>query len=209
MTNFVSVYNKIPTLIKDIDYFIPYMVKLQNQLGNVPKLEEFKTEVNNLISFNNSVNSLQARNVEVLTKLFIEFNKFASKFGNLDQFTKVLATKMATCLTYLADQIRASAKTIDKTQAIQKKRQEEIKKTIEEFKTLANMGLEVTVKSAEVESTSSSVGSGGFSGDSNETTNQSSVEGQSVGNGSTAGRENLLENISMNVGHIWNKMRSN
>ena len=208
MSNFISVYNKIPTLNKDIDYFIPYMVKLQNELGNVPKLEEFKTEVNNLISFNNSVNTLQARNVEVLTKLFIEFNKFASKFGNLDQFTKVLATKMATCLTYLADQIRASAKTIDKTQAIQKKRQEEIKKTIEEFKTLANMGLEVTVKSAEVESTSSSVGSGGFSGDSNETTNQSSVEGQSVGNGSTAGRENLLENISMNVGHIWSKMKS-
>lgn len=208
MSNFISVYNKIPTLNKDIDYFIPYMVKLQNQLGNVPNLEEFKTEVNNLISFNNSINSLQARNVEVLTKLFIEFNKFASKFGNLDQFTKVLATKMATCLTYLADQIRASAKTIDKTETIQKKRQEEIKKTIEEFKKLANMGLEVTVKSAEVESTNSSVGTGGFSGDSNETTNQNTVEGQSIGHGSSANRENLLENISMNVGHIWSKMKS-
>lgn len=208
MTNFISVYNKIPTLNKDIDYFIPYMVKLQNELGNVPKLEEFKTEVNNLINFNNSVNSLQARNVEVLTKLFIEFNKFASKFGNLDQFTKVLATKMAKCLTFLAEQIRDNAKVINKAESIQKKRQEEIKKTIEEFKTLANMGLEVTVKSAEVESSSSSVGSGGFAGGTNETTNQNTVSEQSIGHGSSAGRENTLEQISANVSHIWNKMRS-
>lgn len=208
MTNFVSVYNKIPTLNKDIDYFIPYMVKLQNELGNVPKLEEFKTEVNNLINFNNSVNSLQARNVEVLTKLFIEFNKFASKFGNLDQFTKVLATKMAQCLTFLAEQIRDNAKVINKAEAIQKKRQEEIKKTIEEFKTLANMGLEVTVKSAETESTIGSVGTGGFSGDTNETTNQNTVEGQSIGHGSTALQENYLGDISTNVRQIWNKMKS-
>lgn len=207
MSNFVSVYNKIPTLNKDIDYFIPYMVKLQNELGNVPKLEEFKTEVNNLISFNNSVNSLQARNVEVLTKLFIEFNKFASKFGNLDQFTKVLATKMAQCLTFLAEQIRDNAKVINKAESIQKKRQEEIKKTIEEFKTLANMGLEVTVKSAEVESSISSVGSGGFVGDTNETTNQNTVSEQSIGHGSSAARENYLESINANVSQIWHKMR--
>lgn len=208
MSNFVSVYNKIPTLNKDIDYFIPYMVKLQNQLGNVPKLEEFKTEVNNLISFNNSVNSLQARNVEVLTKLFIEFNKFASKFGNLDQFTKVLATKMAQCLTFLAEQIRDNAKVIDKAEAIQKKRQEEIKKTIEEFKTLANMGLEVTVKAAEVESSTSSIG-GGFGGSSSEETgNNSTVGGQSVGHGSTALRENYLGKISSDVGNILRKMNS-
>ena len=206
MTNFISVYNKIPTLNKDIDYFIPYMVKLQNELGNVPKLEEFKTEVNNLINFNNSVNSLQARNVEVLTKLFIEFNKFASKFGNLDQFTKVLATKMAQCLTFLAEQIRDNAKVINKAESIQKKRQEEIKKTIEEFKTLANMGLEVTVKSAEVESSSSSVGSGGFAGGTNETTNQNTVSEQSIGHGSSASRENTLEQINANVGYIWRKM---
>ena len=206
MTNFVSVYNKIPTLNKDIDYFIPYMVKLQNELGNVPKLEEFKTEVNNLISFNNSVNSLQARNVEVLTKLFIEFNKFASKFGNLDQFTKVLATKMAQCLTFLAEQIRDNAKVIDKAEAIQKKRQEEIKKTIEEFKTLANMGLEVTVKAAEVESSGGSMG--GFGSTTEETGNQSTVGGQSVGHGSASGRENALEQINLNVGNIWRKMAS-
>lgn len=207
MTNFISVYNKIPTLNKDIDYFIPYMVKLQNELGNVPKLEEFKTEVNNLINFNNSVNSLQARNVEVLTKLFIEFNKFASKFGNLDQFTKVLATKMAQCLTFLAEQIRDNAKVINKAESIQKKRQEEIKKTIEEFKTLANMGLEVTVKSAEVESSSSSVGSGGFAGNSNEITNQNTVSEQSIGHGSSASRENTLEQINANVSQIWHKMK--
>ena len=207
MTNFISVYNKIPTLNKDIDYFIPYMVKLQNELGNVPKLEEFKTEVNNLISFNNSVNNLQARNVEVLTKLFIEFNKFASKFGNLDQFTKVLATKMAQCLTFLAEQIRDNAKVINKAESIQKKRQEEIKKTIEEFKTLANMGLEVTVKSAEVESSSSSVGSGGFAGGTNETTNQNTVSEQSIGHGSSAANENYLESINANVSQIWHKMR--
>ena len=207
MTNFISVYNKIPTLNKDIDYFIPYMVKLQNELGNVPKLEEFKTEVNNLINFNNSVNSLQARNVEVLTKLFIEFNKFASKFGNLDQFTKVLATKMAQCLTFLAEQIRDNAKVINKAESIQKKRQEEIKKTIEEFKTLANMGLEVTVKSAEVESSSSSVGSGGFAGGTNETTNQNTVSEQSIGHGSSAANENYLESINANVSQIWHKMR--
>lgn len=203
MTNFVMVYNKIPTLNKDIEYFIPYMVKLQAELGNVPKLEEFKTEVNTLINFNNSVNSLQARNVEVLTKLFIEFNKFASKFGNLDQFTKVLATKMAQCLTFLAEQIRDNAKVINKAEAIQKKRQEEIKKTIEEFKKLADMGLEVTVKTAETESSIGSIG--GFGSSSDETGNKSTVEEQSIGHGSTALHENYLEEISANVRKIARK----
>ena len=69
------------------------------------------------------------------------------------------------------------------------------------------MGLEVTVKSAEVESSSSSVGSGGFAGGTNETTNQNTVSEQSIGHGSSAANENYLESINANVSQIWHKMR--
>lgn len=207
MNNLINIWNSIPTLNKDVEVFIPYMVKLQNELGNTPKLQEFVTETKNLIAFNDSVNRLQVKNVEVLTKLFIEFNKFSSKFGNLDKFTQVLATKMAKCLEYLADQIRDSAKTINKAEEIQNKRQKEIQKTIAEFKTLANMGLEVTVKSAEPEASTSSAGGGYSSGD-NETNNSHEVVGQSTGSGSTASVQTTLQQINTNVGNIARDIRN-
>ena len=183
---------------RDIDYFIPYINKLNKEISTIPKLDEFIKETDNLVRFNSSVNSLQVRNVEVLTKLFIEFNKFSSKFGNLDKFTQVLATKMAQCLTYLADQIKASAKTIDKADEMQKKRQEQIRKTIEEFRKLADQGLEVTVKAAETEAGSGSF-SGGEGGSDTSAGAQQSVQSQSLGNGSSSSREQILQNINNNV----------
>ena len=184
----------------DIGYFIPYINKLNKEISAIPKLDEFIKETDNLVRFNSSVNSLQVRNVEVLTKLFIEFNKFSSKFGNLDKFTQVLATKMAQCLTYLADQIKASAKTIDKADEMQKKRQEQIRKTIEEFRKLADQGLEVTVKAAETEA-----GSGSFVGGEGDTSSAGTapaVQSQAVGNGSSASHEQMLRNINSNVQSI-------
>ena len=196
VANLAGAVSLIP-INRDIDYFITYIQKLNKELESVPNLQNFVTETDNLIRFNSSINSLQVKNVEVLTKLFIEFNKFSSKFGNLDKFTQVLATKMAQCLTYLADQIRDSAKTINKSEEIQKKRQEQIQKTINEFKKLADQGLEVTVKAAETEA-----GSGIASYSTSEFGSNEVTTTQTLGSGSTTSRNNTLDNIANNVNII-------
>lgn len=208
VSNLAGAINMIP-VNKDIGYFIPYIKQMNSELGNVPNLDNFVQETETIVRFNSSVNSLQVYNVMALTSLVREFNNFSSKFGNLDKFTQVLATKMAQCLTYLADQIRDSAKTIGKAEEIQKKRQEQIQKTIAEFKKLADMGLEVTVKAAEADSTTGSFS--GFSGSDGTTSaqqhttaqnNQHPAISQQYGHGSSAGREDALRSISTNVSAI-------
>lgn len=208
VSNLAGAINMIP-VNKDIGYFIPYIKQMNSELGNVPNLDNFVQETETIVRFNSSVNSLQVYNVMALTSLVREFNNFSSKFGNLDKFTQVLATKMAQCLTYLADQIRDSAKTIGKAEEIQKKRQEQIQKTIAEFKKLADMGLEVTVKAAEADSTTGSFS--GFSGGDDTTSaqqhttaqnNQQPAISQQYGHGSSAGREDALRSISTNVSAI-------
>ena len=195
--NLFNVYESIPSYSAEKDYFIPYLTKLNAEVGNVVHLDEFIKETDNLVKFNNSINSLQVQNVITLTKLFETFNAFSSRFGNLDKFTQVLATKMAIVLEKLANEIRDSAKLINKTEAIQKKRQSDIQKSIDEFKKLAEMGLEVTVKQAEVE-TSSTTGGGG--GTATQSTNE--IQSQSVGSGSSAGNARNLTDIAMDVRKI-------
>lgn len=195
--NLFTVYNSIPQYSSDKDYFIPYLQKLNAEVGNVQHLNEFIKETDTLVRFNDSINKLQFQNVAMLTKLFETFNAFSSRFGNLDKFTQVLATKLAQVLEKLANEIRDSAKTINQAESIQKKRQQEIKKTIEEFKKLAEMGLEVTVKQAEVETSGNT---GGGSGDGSTTTTE--IASQSTGQGSTQSTYSLLSSIKVNTDHI-------
>lgn len=195
--NLFNVYESIPTYSSDKDYFIPYLTKLNAEIGNVVHLNEFIKETDNLVKFNNSINSLQVQNVMTLTKLFETFNAFSSRFGNLDKFTQVLATKMAIVLEKLANEIRDSAKLINKTEAIQKKRQSDIQKSIDEFKKLAEMGLEVTVKQAEVETSSTPGGTGSTSDTTTQSTNE--IQSQNVGSGSSAGNARNLDDIAQNV----------
>lgn len=197
--NLFTVYNSIPQYSSDKDYFIPYLQKLNAEVGNVQHLNEFIKETDTLVRFNDSINKLQFQNVAMLTKLFETFNAFSSRFGNLDKFTQVLATKLAQVLEKLANEIRDSAKTINQAESIQKKRQQEIKKTIEEFKKLAEMGLEVTVKQAEVETSGSTGGTGSSDGS---TTTTTEIASQSTGQGSTQSTYSLLAGISDNVRKI-------
>ena len=197
--NLFTVYNSIPQYSSDKDYFIPYLQKLNAEVGNVQHLNEFIKETDTLVRFNDSINKLQFQNVAMLTKLFETFNAFSSRFGNLDKFTQVLATKLAQVLEKLANEIRDSAKTINQAESIQKKRQQEIKKTIDEFKKLAEMGLEVTVKQAEVETSSTS---GGGSGDISSSTTTTEIASQSTGQGSTQSTYSLLAGISTDVRQI-------
>lgn len=83
----------------------------------------------------------------------IELNKFGAKFGNLDKFTEVLATKLSNCLTYLADQIRDSAKIVDKTGELNEARKKQIQETIKQFESLANQGINVFVQQGSNNST--------------------------------------------------------
>ena len=141
-----EIYNQMPQMNKDISYFIPWLTKLQNSVGYVPKMKEFEKEVTTLSKFNNTTNSLRIQNVKALQNLMAELNKFGSKFGNLDKFTEVLATKLSNCLTYLADQIRDSAKIVDKTGELNEARKKQIQETIKQFEALAHQGINVFVQ---------------------------------------------------------------
>lgn len=141
-----DIYDQMPQMNKDISYFIPWLIKLQNSVGVVPKMKDFEKEVQTLTKFNDTTNSLRIQNVKALQNLMIELNKFGSKFGNLDKFTEVLATKLSNCLTYLADQIRDSAKIVDKTGELNEARKKQIQETIKQFEELATQGINVFVQ---------------------------------------------------------------
>lgn len=141
-----DIYDQMPRMNKDISYFIPWLTKLQNSVGDVPKMKDFEKEVKVLTKFNDTTNSLRIQNVKALQNLMIELNKFGSKFGNLDKFTEVLATKLSNCLTYLADQIRDSAKIVDKTGELNEARKKQIQETIKQFEELSQAGINVYVQ---------------------------------------------------------------
>lgn len=141
-----EIYDQMPQMNKDISYFIPWLVNLQQSVGDVPKMKDFEKEVTTLTKFNDTTNSLRIQNVKALQNLMIELNKFGSKFGNLDKFTEVLATKLSNCLTYLADQIRDSAKIVDKTGELNEARKKQIQDTIKQFEELAQQGINVFVQ---------------------------------------------------------------
>lgn len=141
-----EIYDQMPQMNKDISYFIPWLMKLQNSVGDVPKMKNFEKEVKTLTEFNDTTNSLRIQNVKALQDLMIELNKFGSKFGNLDKFTEVLATKLSNCLTYLADQIRDSAKIVDKTGELNEARKKQIQETIKQFQELSEQGINVYVQ---------------------------------------------------------------
>jgi hypothetical protein len=141
-----DIYNQMPQMNKDISYFIPWLTKLQQSVGDVPKMKDFEKEVTTLSKFNGTTNSLRIQNVKALQNLMIELNKFGSKFGNLDKFTEVLATKLSNCLTYLADQIRDSAKIVDKTGELNEARKNQIQATIKQFTELSQQGINVYVQ---------------------------------------------------------------
>lgn len=146
MESVYKMYTDIPQLNKDLEYFIPYLQNLQNTVGVVQNIDTFEREVNILSEFNNSINSLQRENITALQNLMVELNKFGARFGNLDKFTEVLATKLSNCLTYLADQIRDSAKIVDKTGRLNEARKKQIQETIKQFQDLANQGINVFVQ---------------------------------------------------------------
>jgi hypothetical protein len=141
-----EIYEQMPQMNKDISYFIPWLTKLQTSVGNVPKMGDFEKEVKTLTKFNDTTNSLRIQNVKALQDLMIELNKFGSKFGNLDKFTEVLATKLSNCLTYLADQIRDSAKIVDKTGELNEARKKQIQETIKQFDELSRQGINVFIQ---------------------------------------------------------------
>jgi hypothetical protein len=146
MESVYKMYTDIPQLNKDLEYFIPYLQNLQNTVGVVQNIDTFEREVNILSEFNNSINSIQRENITALQNLMVELNKFGTRFGNLDKFTEVLATKLSNCLTYLADQIRDSAKIVDKTGKLNEARKKQIQETIKQFQDLANQGINVFVQ---------------------------------------------------------------
>lgn len=146
MEGVYKMYNGIPQINKDLEYFIPYLQNLQNTVGVVQNIDTFEREVNILSEFNNSINSLHRENITALQNLMVELNKFGARFGNLDKFTEVLATKLSNCLTYLADQIRDSAKIVDKTGKLNEARKKQIQETIKQFQDLANQGINVFVQ---------------------------------------------------------------
>jgi hypothetical protein len=171
-----EIYEQMPQMNKDISYFIPWLTKLQTSVGNVPKMKDFEKEVKTLTKFNDTTNSLRIQNVKALQDLMIELNKFGSKFGNLDKFTEVLATKLSNCLTYLADQIRDSAKIVDKTGELNEARKKQIQETIKQFEELSQQGINVFIQQGGSDGSSTT-----FSSTSNNSTALQSDSGGSGG----------------------------
>ena len=204
-----NIYNNIPSVNKDTEYFIAHLRTLQNEIGNVPHLDQFVQETNNLVRFNDSINGLQTKNLVLLTELFVEFNRFTTKFGNLDKLTDALANKLTIALNYLSKQIKESATTIDKADRIQEKRQQQIRKTIDEFRKLATEGLEVTVKQDQSDLMGGSSGSFVSSdGATVHDTPKSGTGSYSVGVGhGSYNNKSIIENISQNVAKIAQQLR--
>ena len=122
--------------------------KMNKQLNDtsVEKINKFQKQTEILERYVKVINTLNTSKIDRLNGLLESMEKLAAKIGNIDKFTETLTEKLAETLAQLSENIESAEKTIKTADRIQKERQENIGKAIEEIKTIMKVPLKVGVK---------------------------------------------------------------
>lgn len=149
MQKLYEVYNNAPKDNKKYLRIIDSIKSINTEIANVPNVNAFKSETEDISKFTKSINNLNLSKTQAMTSLVNALNVMASKLGGLDKLTETLANKLALVLDKLVKELQLSAKTINKADEIQRRRHETIKKSIVEISTMLNKPVEVVVKQEE------------------------------------------------------------
>ena len=109
----------------------------------------FSSHTDTLEKYVQAVNSIDLSKVHSLTNLAEAVTELGNKIGNIDNFTNVLATKIATVLTKLTSQIKEAENVIKDADKLHKKREELIKRSVGEVTKLMQQDMTVTIKKEE------------------------------------------------------------
>lgn len=154
ISDLIDVFNKAPEDTIKYTNLQNAIDGVNSKIAEVKVSQEFTKQTKDLSTFVKSINSISIARVGKFTSLIDSLNSLGTKFDGLDKFTTVLATKMATTLKYLADQIKGSSEIINKADKIQEKRKKHIDSLIKEINSTLNTGLDITIYEGKLDDTS-------------------------------------------------------
>ena len=145
ISDLIDVFNKAPEDTVKYSNLQNAIDGVNEKISEVKVSKQFTKQTKDLSAFVKSINSISVARIGKFTSLIDSLNSLGAKFDGLDKFTTVLATKMATTLKYLGDQIKGSSEIINKADKIQEKRKKHIDSLIKEINRTLNTGLDITI----------------------------------------------------------------
>lgn len=123
-----------------------YMIKhLSETIKDVQFAPAFTMETVDTSMFVKSINTLNVNKAKTMISLVTALDKMATKLGGLDKLTKELSDDLSVVLKHLTNELKASAKVIDKAEKIQKDRHKKIEESIKSISKLMADPLQVIV----------------------------------------------------------------
>ena len=141
-----DVYNSAPEDMRKYDNVIKAIKRVNFQIESVGNTDNFKAETYEMSMFTHSINSINTQKAHTMQDLITAIGQMAVRLGGLDKLTDALANKLAVVLDKLVRELKESAKTINKADEMQKKRQDAIKKSITTINQLMAKPINVEVK---------------------------------------------------------------
>lgn len=141
-----DVYNSAPEDMRKYDNVIKAIKRVNFQIESVGNTDNFKAETYEMSMFTHSINSINTQKAHTMQDLITAIEQMAVRLGGLDKLTDALANKLAVVLDKLVRELKESAKTINKADEMQKKRQDAIKKSITTINQLMAKPINVEVK---------------------------------------------------------------
>lgn len=141
-----DVYNSAPEDMRKYDNVINAIKRVNFQIESVGNTDNFKAETYEMSMFTHSINSINIQKAHTMQDLITAIEQMAVRLGGLDKLTDALANKLAVVLDKLVRELKESAKTINKADEMQKKRQDAIKKSITTINQLMSKPINVEVK---------------------------------------------------------------
>ena len=121
--------------------------QLYGSMAGQKNTNTFKANTDLLAKYVKTINTVDVRKANTLTRLVQELNELAKRMGNLDNLTDTLANKLSVALDDLAKRLEESKATIDKADEIQIRRHSKINEAIKNVQDLMQKPLNIVVKS--------------------------------------------------------------
>lgn len=128
-----------------IDGLKETIAKINESVESVSDPYYFGEQQKTLSKYVHSINSINVNKVNSLNKLLSSMNHLAYKMGNLDKFTKVLAEDIAGVLNKLSIEMNNAKSTIKEAQRLQGMREQSIKNSIAQIKSLMETPMSVEI----------------------------------------------------------------
>lgn len=146
--NIVNAAIKAQSITEDSFDILCYGISMINETIkklNNQNVKVFQQQTNILDKFVKVVNTVKISNIDKLTQFVMSMNLLAAQLGNIDNLTKVLAEKLSKALEDLTKRLEHAERTIQDADALQRRRHELIKQSVNEVKQIMAQSISVEV----------------------------------------------------------------